>query len=270
MKGDVIYGFNPVLEALKAERQILNKVLIAGGKQGASTRVLRQLAREKGVPIQVRPKEVLSKLAKTEHHQGVIGLPGDSLYASFEDLLRSVRSAQGYALVLILDGIEDPQNLGSLVRTAEACGALGVIIPKDRAVGITPAVVKVSAGAIAHIPVIRVTNLATTLEELKKEGLWIVGADARGEKNLYEMKFDMNVGLVIGSEGKGIRPLVLKKCDYRISIPMRGKISSLNAAIAGAVILFEILRQNLTSSHPETPSPLAGEGWGEGDENRKS
>jgi 23S rRNA (guanosine2251-2'-O)-methyltransferase len=248
MKSDVIYGINPVLEALRAERQILNAVLIAGGKQGGGIRSLSQLAREKGVPVQVRPKEALSRLAKTEHHQGVIGLPGDSLYASFEDLLRSVRAAQGGALVLILDGIEDPQNLGSLIRTAEACGALGVIIPKDRAVGITPAVVKVSAGAIVHIPVIRVTNLASTLEELKKEGLWIVGADARGEKKLYEMKFDMNVGLIIGSEGKGIRPLVLKKCDYTISIPIKGKVSSLNAAIAGAVILFEILRQNLSKN----------------------
>ncbi|MBI5966921.1 MAG: 23S rRNA (guanosine(2251)-2'-O)-methyltransferase RlmB, partial [Deltaproteobacteria bacterium] len=148
-------------------------------------------------------------------------------------------------LVLILDGIEDPQNLGSLIRTSEACGVQGIIIPKDRAVGVTPAVVKASAGAAAHIPVVRVTNLASALDELKKEGLWIVGADARGEKNLYEMNFDMNVGLVIGSEDKAIRPLVLKKCDYTVSIPMKGKISSLNAAVAGAIILFEILRQNL-------------------------
>jgi 23S rRNA (guanosine2251-2'-O)-methyltransferase len=148
-----------------------------------------------------------------------------------------------------LDGIEDPQNLGSLIRTAEASGAGGIIIPKDRAVGVTPAVVKASAGAVAHIPVVRVTNLARTLEELKREGFWIVGADARGEKNLYEMKFDMKVGLVIGSEGKGIRPLILKKCDYTVFIPMKGKISSLNAAIAGAVILFEILRQQLVGKN---------------------
>ena len=254
MPSEVIYGINPVLEALKAERQILNKVLIAGGKQGAILRALQQLAREKGVPIQVRPKEVLTQLARTEHHQGVIGLPAESPYASFEDLLQSIRSAPGYALVLILDGIEDPQNLGSLIRTAEACGAQGIIIPKDRAVRVTPAVFKASAGAAAHIPVIRVTNLASTLEELKKEGFWIVGADARGEKSLYEMKFDMKVGLVIGSEGKGIRPLVLKKCDYTISIPMKGKVSSLNAAIAGAVILFEILRQNLTKNSEKTVS----------------
>jgi len=246
MEGDVLYGINPVLEALRAERQILNKVLIAEGRHGLSLKALRQLAREKGVPLQVRPREVLSKLARSERHQGVIGLASGFLYASWEDLLSSIRSAPGSALVLILDGLEDPQNLGSLIRTAEACGVQGIILPKDRAVGITPAVVKASAGAAVHVPVVRVTNLARTLEELKKEGLWIVGADARGGKNLYEMTFDMNLGLVIGSEGKGIRPLVLKKCDHTISIPMKGKISSLNAAIAGAVILFEILRQRFS------------------------
>ena len=246
MHEDVIYGIIPVLEALKAERKILDQVLIVEGKQGLLFQTLRQLARGKGIPIQVRSRKALTELAKTERHQGVIGLPIDSPYASFEDLLRTLRSARGHALVLILDGIEDPQNLGSLIRTAEACGAGGVIIPKDRAVGVTPAVVKASAGAVAHIPVVRVTNLARTLEELKREGFWIVGADARGKKNLYGMKFDMKVGLVIGSEGKGIRPLVLKKCDYTIFVPMKGKISSLNAAVAGAVILFEILRQQLS------------------------
>jgi 23S rRNA (guanosine2251-2'-O)-methyltransferase len=246
---DFIYGINPVLEALKAERKILDKVFIAEGRQGAPFQTLRQLAREKGIPIQVRPKEALTQLAKTERHQGVIGLPTESPYASFEDLLSAIRSAQGHALVLILDGIQDPQNLGSMIRTAEASGAQGIIIPKDRAVGITPTVVKASVGAAAHIPVVRVTNLARTLEELKREGFWIVGADAGGEKNLYEMKFDMKVGLVIGSEGKGIRPLVLKKCDYTIFIPMKGKISSLNAAIAGAIILFEILRQQIAGKN---------------------
>ncbi len=249
MNREILYGINPVFEALKAGRKILAEVFIAEGKHGAPFQTLRQLAREKGIPIQVRPKEDLTNLAKTERHQGVIGLPADSPPTSFEDRLSAIRSAQGHALVLILDSIEDPQNLGSLIRTAEASGAQGIIIPKDRAVGVTPAVVKASAGAAAHIPVVRVTNLARTLEELKGEGFWIVGADARGEKNLYDMKFDMKVGLVIGSEGKGIRPLVLKKCDFTIFIPMKGKISSLNAAIAGAVILFEILRQQLVGKN---------------------
>ncbi|MBU1208956.1 MAG: 23S rRNA (guanosine(2251)-2'-O)-methyltransferase RlmB [Proteobacteria bacterium] len=245
MSADVIYGINPVLEALKADRQILHKVMLAEGRESLPLRTLRRLAQEKKIPIQVCPREILNQLARTGHHQGVIGWRSQSPYTSWEDLLSSIRSAPGQVLVLILDSIEDPQNFGSLIRTAEACGVKGIIIPKDRAVGVTPAVVKVSAGAATHIPVVRVTNLAHTLEELKKENFWIVGADARGEKSLYEMKFDMNVGLVIGSEGKGIRPLILKKCDYAISIPMKGKTSSLNAAVAGAIILFEILRQQL-------------------------
>ena len=245
MPDEIIYGINPVLEALKADRQTLNKIMIAEGKERASFHTLWQLAREKGIPVHFHPKEVLNKLAGTEHHQGVLGVSAASPYSTWEDLLQKVRLAQGHAVVLILDSIEDPQNLGSLIRTAEACGAQGMILPKDRAVGITPAVVKASAGAVVHLPVVRVTNLAHMLEELKKEGFWIVGADSRGDQNLYAMKFDMNIGLVIGSEGKGIRPLVLKKCDYRVAIPMKGKISSLNAAIAGAIILFEIQRQQL-------------------------
>lgn len=245
MQEDIIYGINPVLEALRAERQTLHQILIAGGKHGPSFQALRQLAREKQIPLRVRPQGVMNKLAGTEHHQGVIGFRAGFPYASWEDLIHSIRSAPGRAVVLLLDSIQDPQNLGSLIRTAESCGARGIILPRDRAAGVTPAVVKASAGAAAHIPVVRVTNLASTLEELKREGFWIVGADARAPKSLYEIKLDMNVGLVIGSESKGIRPLILKKCDFTLSIPMRGKVSSLNASIAGAVILYEILRQQI-------------------------
>ena len=246
MADAIIYGINPVLEALRSERQALNKIILAEGKEGGNIRLLRQLAREKGIPVQFSPKEALDRLAGTGHHQGVLGFTPASSYSTWDDLLERVRSAPGKAIVLVLDSIEDPQNLGSLIRTAEACGVRGIILPKDRAAGITPVVVKASAGAVAHLPVVRVTNLANTLEDLKKKGFWIVGADSRAEKGLYELKFDMNVGLVIGSEGKGVRPLLLKKCDYTVSIPMRGKVSSLNAAIAGAVILFEILRQQVT------------------------
>jgi len=245
MPDEIIYGINPVLEALRSERQGLNKILLAEGREGGSVRLLRRLAREKGIPIQVSPKEALDRLAGGGYHQGILGFTAASSYSTWEDLLDRVRSAQGKAIILVLDSIEDPQNLGSLIRTAEACGVKGVVLPKDRAAGITPAVVRASAGAVAHLPIVRVTNLASTLEELKKEGFWIVGADSGAEKSLYELKFDMNVAVVIGSEGKGVRPLLLKKCDYTVSIPMRGKVSSLNAAIAGGVILFEILRQQL-------------------------
>jgi len=245
MSDEIIYGINPVLEALKSERRGLNKIILAEGKERGPIYMLRQMARERGIPVQFSPREALDRLAVAGHHQGVVAFTASSSYSTWEELMGRARAASGKAVILVLDSIEDPQNLGSLIRTAEACGVQGVIIPKDRAAGITPAVVKASAGAVAHLPVVRVTNLAGTLEELQKEGFWIVGADSRAEKGLYEMKFDMNVGLVIGSEGKGIRPLLLKKCDYTVAIPMRGKVSSLNAAMAGAVILFEILRQHL-------------------------
>jgi 23S rRNA (guanosine2251-2'-O)-methyltransferase len=240
---NIIYGINPVLEALRADRPALHKIISAEGKEAGALRGLQQAARSRNVPVQLSPREALTRLADSPHHQGVIGLLADSLYAPWEDFLVSLRSRTGRAVVLLLDGIEDPQNLGSLIRTSEACGVRGIVIPKDRAAGLTPAAVKASAGAVAHLPVARVTNLVSALEELKKEGFWIVGADMEGGKGLYEMEFDMNVGLVIGGEGKGLRPLVRKKCDFTISIPMRGKVASLNAAIAGAVILFEILRQ---------------------------
>jgi 23S rRNA (guanosine2251-2'-O)-methyltransferase len=246
MPDESIYGIHPVTEALKSSRPVIQKIFVAAGKHGGALRYLVQLAREKNIPVHDRPQEFLTGLAQSQHHQGVVALTAGIPYTSWEDFLESIRGKKnGRAQVLLLDSIEDPQNLGSLIRTAEACGVRGIVIPKDRAVGLTPAVIKSSAGAAAYIPVVRVTNLSSTLDELKREGFWIVGTHQGGEKSLYEMKFDMDVGLVIGSEGKGIRPLVLRHCDHTIRIPMRGKIESLNAAIAGAIVLYEILRQNL-------------------------
>ena len=245
MDREIIYGINPVIEALKADRLKLNKILIAEGKEAPPLRALQQLAREKGIPVHRCPREFLNRETGSEHHQGVLAYQTGTSYGSWEDVERRMGQSSGYSLVLILDSIEDPQNLGSLIRTAESCGVQGILIPKDRAVGLTPTVVKASAGAAVHIPIVRVTNLAQTIDDLKKKGFWIVGTDAHGGESIYEMKFDMNVALVIGSEGKGIRPLLLKKCDFTVSIPMRGKVSSLNTAIAGAVILYEILRQQL-------------------------
>ncbi len=240
-----IYGIHPVTEALKSSRPVIQKIFIAPGKHSGAMRYLVQLAREKGVPVHERPPDALAKLAHSEHHQGVVALSTGIPYMAWEDFVDLLREKpNGRARVLLLDSIEDPQNLGSLIRTAEACGVRGVVIPKDRAVGLTPAVVKSSAGAAAYVPVVRVTNLVSAIEELKKEGFWMVAADQGAEKSLYEMKFDMNVGVVVGGEGKGIRPLVLRKCDFTIRIPMSGKIESLNAAIAGAIILYEIVRQN--------------------------
>jgi len=243
MERDIIYGTNPVMEALKADRLTVNKILIAEGKDSPHLRALQQLAREKGIPIHRCPRELLNRETGSEHHQGVMAYQAGTAYATWEELEQRIARTPGLSVVVILDSIEDPQNLGSLIRTAEACGAQGVVIPKDRAAGLTPTAVKISAGAAAHLPIVRVTNLAQAIEDLKKLGFWVVGAETHGAKSLYEMKFDMNVALLIGSEGKGIRPLLLRKCDFTVSIPMRGKISSLNTAMAGAVILYEILRQ---------------------------
>ena len=231
------------MEALKADRLTVNKILIAEAKDSPHLRALQQLAREKGIPIHRCPRELLNRETGSEHHQGVMAYQAGTAYATWEELEQRIARTPGLSVVVILDSIEDPQNLGSLIRTAEACGAQGVVIPKDRAAGLTPTAVKISAGAAAHLPIVRVTNLAQAIEDLKKLGFWVVGAETRGAKSLYEMKFDMNVALLIGSEGKGIRPLLLRKCDFTVSIPMRGKISSLNTAMAGAVILYEILRQ---------------------------
>ena len=245
MEREIIYGINPVMEALKAERLMVNKILVAEGKDSPVLRALQQLAREKGIPVHRSPQALLNRETGSEHHQGVLAYQAGTAYASWEELEQRIARVAGFSVVLILDSIEDPQNLGSLIRTAEACGAQGLVIPKDRAAGLTPTAVKISAGAAAHLPIVRVTNLAQAIEDLKKLGFWVVGAEARGAKSLYEMKFDMNVALLIGGEGKGIRPLLLRKCDFTVAIPMRGKISSLNTAMAGAVILYEILRQQM-------------------------
>lgn len=242
MPKQIIYGINPVREALKLEKPNLYRIFITSGKTNPALGELIGLARQKKIPCKFYPRPILTKLAQTDHHQGVVAYQGEYAYAKLEDLWSQI-DTPGPATLLLLDGLEDPQNFGALIRTAEALGVKGVIIPKDRAVGVTPAVLKASAGAAMHVPVVRVTNLANTLEELKERGFWIIGADPAGKMSLYEIKVDERVALVIGSEGKGIRPLVLKKCDYTVFIPMAGKVSSLNAAVAGGIFLFEITRQ---------------------------
>ncbi|MBI3753814.1 MAG: 23S rRNA (guanosine(2251)-2'-O)-methyltransferase RlmB, partial [Deltaproteobacteria bacterium] len=182
------------------------------------------------------------------HHQGVVGILAEFKYADIEDILERWKSSEAKAIILILDCIQDPQNLGSLIRTANAAGVHGVIIPKDRAAEVTPAVVKASAGAVEHTLVCRVTNIADTIDKLKDAGVWIIGIEADGKEDIYS--FDMNnidMAVVIGSEGKGIRRLVKERCDVCLSIPMKGGISSLNASVAGGIALFEVLRRRFQS-----------------------
>lgn len=242
MKEEIIYGMNPVIEALRGKRRAFELFVARGGADRRLDKLLK-LAAEKGVPVRNREKGDLDRLCGTPHHQGVALRVEAFAYADLSDILDRWRESGENGLLLVLDGVEDPHNLGALIRSAACAGVHGVVIPKDRAVGVTAVVEKASAGAIETVPVAQVVNLAQALDELKKEGFWIYGTSDRAPASLYGQDFTGNVALVIGSEGEGIRPLVAKKCDFLISIPLRGGVSSLNASVAGGVVLFEVVRQ---------------------------
>ena len=188
-------------------------------------------------------KEILEQMAHGGLHQNVVGILKEIPYVDIGEILSHWKKEDKKALLLILDGIQDPQNFGSLVRTALGCGVQGLIIPKDRAVGITPTVVKVSAGAAAHLPIARVVNIAVTIDTLKKEGIWVYGASGEAKELIYHLDLNIDLAIVIGAEGKGIRPLVKKRCDRLFSIPMEGPLSSFNASVSGGMILYEAMRQ---------------------------
>jgi 23S rRNA (guanosine2251-2'-O)-methyltransferase len=247
MKDELIYGINPVVEALRGGRQAF-ELFVAGGGHDKRVEKILALAAEKGVPVRQRDKRDITRLCGTDYHQGVALRVEPFPYADIADVLSRWRASAEKGLLLVLDGVQDPHNLGALIRTAACAGAHGVIIPKDRAVGITAAVEKASAGAIETIPVARVANIAQTLEELKRDGYWIYGAAGNASESLYEQDFTGHVALVIGGEGEGIRPLVRKKCDVLIAIPLKGGVASLNASVAGGIMLFEALRQRLSAT----------------------
>ena len=242
MKDELIYGLNPVLEALRGERKAFELFIVGGGSDRRLEKVL-SLAAAKGIPVRQRDKGDLARLCGTDHHQGIALRVEPFPYAELADALERRRASGEKGLLLVLDGIQDPHNLGALIRTAACAGAHGVIIPKDRAVGVTAAVEKSAAGASETIPVIRVANIAQTLVELKEEGFWIFGASDNASASVYSQDLTGDVAIVIGGEGEGIRPLVRKKCDVVVAIPLYGGVSSLNASVAGGVILFEVVRQ---------------------------
>jgi 23S rRNA (guanosine2251-2'-O)-methyltransferase len=242
MKDEIIYGLNPVMEALRGTRRAFELFLAGAGSDRRFAKLL-QLAKERDVPVRQREKSDITRLCGTEHHQGVALRVEAFAYAGIEDILERWRSSGESGLIVVLDGVQDPHNLGALIRSAACAGAHGVIIPRDRAVGVTAVVEKTSAGAVETVPVAQVANIAQTLEELKKEGFWIYGAEGTSAASLYDQDFRGNTAVVIGGEGEGIRPLVQKKCDYLVSIPIKGGVNSLNASVAGGVMLFEIVRQ---------------------------
>jgi 23S rRNA (guanosine2251-2'-O)-methyltransferase len=240
----VIYGVNPVLEALKAHPASIERIILSTGRAGAPADSIIKAAKVHEIRIDRADPKELEKLTGSAKHQGAAALlSGEFPYADLDDLIQAWKKSKRPAFFLILDSIQDPQNLGSLVRTAGAAGAHGVIIPKDRASDITPTVVKASAGATAHVAVARVTNLVNAISQLKEEGVWVAAVEADANQSIYNTDFNSDTALVIGSEGAGIRRLIKKTCDFSVSIPMSGKVNSLNAAQAGAITMFEILRQ---------------------------
>ena len=239
----VIYGINPVMEMLQGRANSVKQIVVAGTRGGENTQVLLRLAGQLGIPVEYRDRAYLEKLAGTRDHQGVVCLCKDFEYTDLEVLINNRRGPFLDGLIVLLDGITDPQNLGSLLRTAQCFGANGVVIPRDRAAPVTPTVIKASAGAALHLPVARVVNLANALDRLKKEGYWIYAAEARSGTALDGVDFEGSVGLVMGSEGEGLRPLVRKKCDFFVSIPLEGTFDSLNVSVAAGILLHHITRR---------------------------
>jgi 23S rRNA (guanosine2251-2'-O)-methyltransferase len=239
----VIYGINPLLEVLISQPERLQKVVVLDGRKGQGVRKILQLAAEHAIPVEFSGRERVEKLAPRQVHQGVAAICRAHAYATMDEVVAHRHEKSRYNLVVLLDNITDPQNLGSIIRTAHCFGANGVIIPENRAASVTAVVLKASAGAVQYLPTARVVNLVQAIEYLKEKGFWIYGADAGSEMGIQMPDYKGNIALVMGSEGRGIRPLIRKKCDFLISIPMRGQVASLNVSVAAGVILFEILRR---------------------------
>ena len=236
-----IEGRNAVMEAFRSGKTIDRLLVLEGNKEGAMSTILKEAKKQNAVVSFVK-KERLDQVSTTGKHQGVIAFAAAYEYAEVEDILAIAREKGEAPFLVLLDGIEDPHNLGAIIRTANLAGAHGVIIPKRRAVGLTATVAKTSAGALNYTPVAKVTNLVQTMEDLKKEGLWFVCADMGGEV-MYRQNLTGPIGLVIGNEGEGVSRLVKEKCDFVTSIPMQGDIDSLNASVAAGVLMYEIVRQ---------------------------
>ena len=240
----ILTGIHAVREALKAGRAV-ERIVMARGRHGERVDEIVQLARERGIPVRFEERAGLDRMAGTTDHQGVVALAGARRAVALDDLLQS---APPKALIVLLDGVEDPHNLGAIVRTALAAGAHGIVIPERRAAGLTETVARAAAGALEHLPVARVVNLVRAMEELKESGYWLIGLDERAERNHTEVDFTGAVGLVLGGEGKGLHDLTRKRCDFLISIPTQGPVRALNVSVAAGVVLFEAVRQRCNAA----------------------
>ena len=236
-----IYGINAVTESLKARGRSFAWVGVAKERHDLRLQRVVDECRRQGVAVRFVPRPELDRMAGNNAHQGVVAVTSAKQYNDLDDVVAAKRGQ--FSLIVVLDGIEDPHNLGAILRTADAAGADGVVIPERRAAGVTATVTKASAGASEHLPIAKVTNIGRTLEELKSKNLWIVGLDERATQNYDSLDYKMDCAIVLGAEGKGVHELVRKKCDFLISIPMLGKVPSLNVSVAAGVVLYEIVRQ---------------------------
>lgn len=241
---DQVEGRNSVLELLESGKDI-NKIFITRGEKHGSINKIIAKAREKKVIIVEKDKRQMDEMAQTQNYQGVIAIVPPFEYCEIEDILEEAKSKNEEPFVLILDGIEDPHNLGSIIRTAETAGVHGIIIPKRRAVGVNSTVNKVSAGAVEHMKITRVTNISETIQKLKDAGLWICGTDINTDKYYYDQDLKGALGIVIGNEGSGISSKVKNNCDFLVKIPMKGKVTSLNASVSTGIIIYEALKQRM-------------------------
>ncbi|MGA2422178.1 MAG: 23S rRNA (guanosine(2251)-2'-O)-methyltransferase RlmB [Candidatus Acidiferrum sp.] len=240
---DRLTGIHAVREALEAGRA-LDRIVIAKGRQDTRTEEIVQLARKLGVPLRFEDRGQLDRLANSKDHQGIVAMAAARTASSLEEIIESAKAAGSESgLIVLLDGVEDPHNLGAIIRTALAAGAHGVVIPERRAAGLTDTVSRASAGALSHLPVAKVTNLARSMEELKEAGYWLIGLDEKAEQSYTEADFTSPVGIVLGGEGAGVHELTRKRCDFVVSLPTVGPVKSLNVSVAAGVVLFEARRQ---------------------------
>ena len=237
----LIYGMHAVEEALAARGRRFEYVAVASGRADARLQKIAHLCRAAGVAVRAIPRDQLTRLANTGSHQGVVAVTAEKQYGNLDDLLRNKRGQ--YNFLLVLDGVEDPHNLGAIIRGAEGAGADGIVIPERRATGVTATVVKTSAGASEYLPIAKVTNISRSIEQIKSHNIWTIGLDERGSQLYDQLDYKMDCAIVLGTEGHGLHQHVRDKCDYLVSIPMLGKVASLNVSVAAAVAMYEVARQ---------------------------
>jgi 23S rRNA (guanosine2251-2'-O)-methyltransferase len=241
---NIVFGVNPVREKLRDSCEDIFEICIAYDSDHSAIHSVRREAEELGLPVKLVRAHILDRMAGGHKHQGIVAILHAYRYWTLTDLLRNISPPNTSERVLILDGLTDPRNFGALLRSAEAVGVRHIVIAKDRSVGVTPVVVKASAGAAHHVRIVKVTNLRRAITTMKQNGYWMTGLDPQSAESIYDRQYPARLGIVIGSEGTGIRPINLRECDFLAAIPMLGKVASLNVAVAGAVFLYELLRQS--------------------------